>query len=163
MGKLLKPRGLKGELKAVIFNEYGLALKMGTEIWLKTKEENYFSRKIEFIKIAGTKSCVKLSACNSWEDADRIQGVVFYLSRDKFDPIGENEHYLVDMIGAYVIDETQNILGTVIDILSIPKQNIIVVETGENEVLVPYVDAYITLFDKQNNNLIVKGLAGLIN
>ena len=67
------------------------------------------------------------------------------------------------MIGAYVIDETQNILGTVIDILSIPKQNIIVVETGENEVLVPYVDAYITLFDKQNNNLIVKGLAGLIN
>ena len=46
MGKLLKSRGLKGELRAVIFNEYGSALKMGTEIWLKKEGENYF-RKLE--------------------------------------------------------------------------------------------------------------------
>ena len=136
---------------------------MGTEIWLKTKEENYFSRKIEFIKIAGTKSCVKLSACNSWEDADRIQGVVFYLSRDKFDPIGENEHYLVDLIGSHVLDENQKSLGTITDVLKMPSQNIIVVDTEENEILIPYVDAHITLFDEQKKKLIVKDVAGLIN
>ena len=87
MGKLLKPRGLKGELRAAIFNEHGSALKVGTEIWLK-KEEEYFSRKIETIKMAGEKSCIRLSGCNTLEDAAKVQGSGFFLPRDEFDPIG---------------------------------------------------------------------------
>ena len=163
MGKLLNPRGMKGELRATIFNEYGSALKMGTEIWLKKNEENYFSRTIEDIKMAGKKSCIKISDCETLEDAERIQGAVFFLSRDGFDPIWENEHYLVDMIGSRVLDENQKSLGTVKDILPMPAQNIIVVETGENEILIPYVDAHIMLFDEQKKKLIVKDVAGLIN
>ena len=160
MGKLLKPRGLKGELRAAIFNEYGSALKLGTKIWLKT-EENYFSLQIEAIKMAGEKSCIKLSGCNTMEAADRIKGLVFFLPRNKFDPVGENEHYLVDMIGSLVLDENQKSLGTVTDILIMRAQNIIVVETGGNEFLIPYVDAHITLFDEKKKNLIVKDVAGL--
>ena len=163
MGKLLKPRGLQGELRAAIFNEYGSALKVGIEIWLETKEEKYFSRKIETIKIAGEKSCIKLSGCNSVVDAESIRGSVFFLPRDEFHSIGENEHYLVDMIGSRVLDENQKLLGTVKDVLAMPAQNIIVVETGENEMLIPYVDAHITLFDEQKKNLIVKDVAGLLN
>ena len=163
MGKLRKPRGLKGELRVAIFNEYGSALKMGTKIWLITNEENYISLKIETIKMAGEKSCIKLVGCNTLEDADRIQGAIFFLPRDEFDPIGENEHYLVDMIGSHVMDENQKSLGTVIDVLIMPVQNIIVVETGTYEMLIPYVDAHITFFDGQKKNLIVKDVAGLIS
>ena len=162
MGRLLKPRGLKGELRAAIFNEHGSALKVGTEIWLK-KEEEYFSRKIETIKMAGEKSCIRLSGCNTLEDAAKVQGSVFFLPRDEFDSIGKNEHYLVDMIGSQVMDENQKLLGRVADVLTMPAQNIIVVETEGNEILIPYVDAHIVLFEKKKNNLIVKDVAGLIN
>ncbi len=162
MGKLLKPRGLKGELRAAIFNEHGSALKVGTEIWLK-KEEEYFSRKIETIKMAGEKSCIRLAGCNTLEDAKKVQGSGFFLPRDEFEPIGENEHYLVDMIGSQVMDENQKLLGSVTDVLTMPAQNIIVVETEGNEILIPYVDAHIVLFEKKKNNLIVKDVAGLIN
>ena len=162
MGKLLKPRGLKGELRAAIFNEHGSVLKVGTEIWLK-EDENYLSWKIETIKIAGEKSCIKISGCNTVIDAEKVQGSVFFLSRDEFDPVGKNEHYLVDMIGSRVLDENQKSIGTVKDVLIMSAQNIIVVETGENEILIPYVDAHIELFDKQKKNLIVKDVVGLIN
>ena len=162
MGKLLKPRGLKGELRAAIFNEHGSALKVGTEIWLK-EDKNYLSWKIETIKIAGEKSCIRLSGCNTLEDAEQVQGSVFFLPRDEFDPVGKNEHYLVDMIGSRVLDENQKSIGTVKDVLIMSAQNIIVVETGENEILIPYVDAHIELFDKQKKNLIVKDVVGLIN
>ena len=90
-------------------------------------------------------------------------GWFFFLLRDDFDPIGENEHYLRDIIGSCVIDENQQSLGTVIDVLIMPAQNIIVVETEGNEILIPYVDAHIVLFEKKKNNLIVKDVAGLIN
>ena len=85
------------------------------------------------------------------------------MPRDEFDPVGKNEHYLVDMIGSRVLDENQKSIGTVKDVLIMSAQNIIVVETGENEILIPYVDAHIELFDKQKKNLIVKDVVGLIN
>ena len=163
MGKFLKPRGLKGELRVSIFNEFGSILKVGTEVWLKTNEEEYFSWKIDAIKMAGKKSCIKLAGCNTIDDADRIRGSVFFLPRDQFNPIGENEHYLVDIIGFHVWDENQKSLGAVTDILIMPAQNIIVVEAGKKEILIPYVDAHITLFDEEKKHLIVKDVEGLIN
>ena len=163
MGKLLKPRGIKGELRVSIFNEFSSTLKVGMEIWLKTNEEQYFSWKIEAIKMAGEKSCIKLAGCNTIDDTDRIRGKVFFLPRDQFDPIGENEHYLVDIIGFHVWDENQQSLGTVTDILTMTAQNIIVIKTGEKEILIPYVDAHIMLFDEKKKHLIVKDVEGLIN
>ena len=85
------------------------------------------------------------------------------MPRDEFEPIRKNEHYLVDMIGSRVLDENQKLLGTVTDVLTMPAQNIIVVETGAKEILIPYVDAHITLFDEKKKNLIVKDVAGFIN
>ena len=84
------------------------------------------------------------------------------MPRDEFEPIRKNEHYLVDMIGSRVLDENQKLLGTVTDVLTMPAQNIIVVETGANEILIPYVDAHITLFDENNKYMIVKNVVGLI-
>ena len=163
MGKLLKPRGLKGELNTSIFNEYESTLKTGTIIWLKTNEENYFSRKIESIKLVGEKSYIKLSDCNCREDSKKVQGLVFFLSRDSFDPINDNEHYLVDMINSKVVDESQKYLGAVTDVLLINTQNIIVVETEGKEILIPYVDAHIMLFDKKKKIIRVKDVEDFIN
>ena len=42
-------------------------------------------------------------------------------------------------------------------------QNIIVIKTGEKEILIPYVDAHIMLFDKKKKHLILKDVEGLIN
>ena len=93
----------------------------------------------------------------------RFRGLGFFLPRDEFDSIGENEHYLVDMIGSQVMDENQKLLGSVTDVLTMPAQNIIVVETEGNEILIPYVDAHIVLFEKKKKNLIVKDVERLIN
>ena len=163
MGHLLKPRGLKGELRASIFNEYCSALKMGTEIWLKTKEEDFFSRRIEKIQISGEKSCIKLADCDKREEAENIQGLKFFLPRNQFEPLGENEHYLVDLIDSQVLNENSKSIGSVVDVVNMPAQNLIVVDTGEHEILIPYVDAHIKLFDKKKKILIVKDVAGLIN
>ena len=47
--------------------------------------------------------------------------------------------------------------------MSLPAQNLIVVETNEKEVLIPFVDAHVSLFDKKKNILIVKDVEGLIS
>ena len=161
MGKFLKPRGLNGEIRANIFNEIDSELKIGKTIWLKTDAEFYCSHIIESIVISGDKSLIKLLDCNNRENADSIQGLVFYLSRNDFCIIKEGQHYLVDIIGSQVLDVNKKCIGVVIDILVIPAQYIIVVKHGKEEFLIPYVDAYVTFFDVKKKNLIVKNVEEL--
>ena len=163
MGRLLKPRGLKGELRLTIFNEVDSVLKIGMEIWVETAEGVQYSHIIESLNIAGVKSWIKLSGCNNREDADQLRSLFFSIPRNVFTPLRDNEIYLVDIIGCRMLDENRNDIGTVVDTVSLPEQNLVVVETMGNEILIPFVDAHILLFDKKENILIVKDVEGLLN
>ena len=70
---------------------------------------------------------------------------------------------LVDLIGSQVMDKKNFFIGIVIDVLNMPTQNLVVVDRDGDELLIPYVDSYISFFDKKKNNLIVNDLEGLIN
>ena len=72
MGRLLKPRGLKGELRLTIFNEVDSVLKIGMEIWVETAEGVQYSHIIESLKITGVKSWIKFIGYNKREDVDNL-------------------------------------------------------------------------------------------
>ena len=105
----------------------------------------------------------KFEGCQNREDTDNLLGLNFSIPRSDFTPLDGNEFYLVDIIGSTVLDEDRKIIGSVIDMMSLPAQNIVVVKTNKGEVLIPYVDAHILLFDDKENNLIVKNIEGLLN
>ena len=163
MGRLLKPRGLNGEMWLTIFNEVDSVLKIGIEIWMKSKEEVQYSHIIESLNIS-IKSWIKLSGgCNNREAADNLSSLVFSISRSAFTPLRDKEIYLVDIIGCRVLDENRNDIGSVVDMVSLPEQNLVVVEAMGNEILIPFVDAHIMHFDVKENILIVKDVEGLLN
>jgi len=162
MGRLLRPRGLKGELRLTIFNEVDSLLKIGVEIWVESAEGVQYSHIIESLNIAGVKSWIKFSECNKREDADNLRGLIFSIPRSLFAPLRDKEFYLVDMIGCKVLDENRNVRGSVVDTLNLPAQNLIVMETMGNEILIPFVDAHILFFDIKENILIVKDVEGLL-
>ena len=163
MGKLLKPRGLKGELRLYVFNELDSALKAEIEVWVKFENGQYANHLIESLAIYGEKSWIKFSGIDRREDAHKLSGLNFSISRSGFAPLNGKEFYLIDIIGCNVLDENQNNIGLVVDIMSLPAQNLIVVEINGKEVLIPFVDAHVSLFDKKENILIVKDVEGLLN
>ena len=163
MGKLLKPWGLKGEMRLTIFNEVDSVLKVGMKIWVELANGVQYSHIIESLNIFGTKSWIKLSGCNIRDDADKLSGLIFSIPRNVFTPLKKKEFYLVDVIGCKVFNENRNAIGLVVDTVSLPDQNLVVVEVMGNEVFIPFVDAHILLFDIEENILIVKNVEGLLN
>ena len=163
MGRLLKPRGLNGEMWLTIFNKVDSVLKIGIEIWMKSEEEVQYSHIIESLNISGIKSWIKLSGCNAREDCDNLSSLIFSIPRSVFTPLKDKEIYLVDVIGCKVLDENRNTIGSVIDIMILSGQNLVVVEIMGDEVLIPFVDAHILLFDVEENILIMKDVEGLLN
>ena len=138
MGRLLKPRGLKGELRLTIFNEVDSVLKIGMEIWVETAEGVQYSHIIESLNIAGVKSWIKFAGYNKREDADNLCGLIFLIPRSVFTPLKDKEIYLVDVIGCKVFDENRNSIGSAVDTVSLPNQNFVVVEVMGNEVFIPF-------------------------
>ena len=61
------------------------------------------------------------------------------------------------------MDENRNNIGPVIDTMILPAQNLLVIEAKGKEILIPLVDAHITLFDKKNKILILRDVEGLLN
>ena len=163
MGKLLKPRGLKGELWMTVFNEIDSALRIGMKIWVASENGEFSIQIIESFKISEKKSWIKFEGCQNREDIDNLTGMIFLIPRTDFAPLNKNEFYLVDIIGSTVLDEDRKIIGSVVDMMSLPAQNIVVVQTNAGEVLIPYVDAHVLFFDDKENNLIVKNIEGLLN
>ena len=163
MGKLLKPRGLKGELRLLIFNEVDSALKTGMKVWVELGNEQYSNLLIELLEISGEKSWIKFFGCDRREDAHQLNGLNFSIPRSDFAPLDDESFYLIDLIGCSVLDENHHNIGSVVDTMSLPAQNLIVVETNEKEVLIPFVDAHVSLFDKKKNILIVKDVEDLIS
>ena len=163
MGKLLKPRGLKGELRLRIFNEVDSALKTGMKVWVELGNGQYSNHLIELLEISGEKSWIKFSGCDRREDAHQLSGLDILIPRNDFAPLNDESLYLIDLIGCSVLDENRHNIGSVVDTMSLPAQNMIVVDTNEKEVLIPFVDAHVSLFDKKKNILIVKDVEGLIS
>ena len=146
----------------MIFNENNSTLRVGSKIWLEGEEATPFSVTIESLKLAGGKSCIKFTGCNAREEAQDFNGLTVSLPRSEFAALGEKEIYLVDLIGCIVLDEAKKSIGTVVDTMNLPAQNILVVEVKGNEVLIPFVDAHILLFDMKEKILIVKNVEGLM-
>ncbi len=162
MGKILKPRGLKGEVWTSFFNESDSALIKGCIIWLQRENIPPARAEIESLKFAGEKSWMKLVKIDSRTEAEAIQGMAICFPRSEFPPLVGDDYYLVDLIGITVVDEDGKPLGTISDTLQLPAQNVIVVEADEKEYLIPFVDAHIKLFDKEKKILIVKEVDGLV-
>ena len=87
MGKLLKPRGLKGELWMTVFNEVDSALRIGMKIWVASENGEFSIQIIESFKITEKKSWIKFEGCQKREDTDNLQGLNFSIPRSDFTPL----------------------------------------------------------------------------
>ena len=163
MGKILKPKGLKGEFKVVVFNEFDSALEPGMHVWMTLNGDKNVEKIIESVKISTSKSLMKFENCNCIEDIQELVGLNFSLSRSLFLPLSKNEIYLVDLVGYKVCDKDQSEVGVVKDIMLLPNQNIIVVDSFKGEILIPFVDAHIKFFDKKEKLITVDSIEGLFS
>ena len=146
-----------------IFNEVDSALKTGMKVWVELDNGQYSNHLIELLEISEGKSWIKFSGYDRREDVHQLSGLNFSIPRSDFAPLNDGSFYLIDLIGCSVLDENSHNIGSVVDTMSLPAQNLIVVETSEKEVLIPFVDAHVSLFDKKKNILIVKDVEGLIS
>ena len=160
LGKILKPKGLKGEIKVFLYNKDSNSLEKNKNIWIKDNNE-FKSFKIEYLKIFNRYKIIKLKDVDSIENAKILVDKKLFVSRIDFPD--SDAFYLVDLIGFLAKDESNNIIGKVKDIINLPTNDSLLIEYNDKEVMIPIIDDFIELFDYDAKYVIIKNSNTFIN
>ena len=155
---ILKPFGIKGEVKAISISDNIERFKEDIYYYIDKKE------KVSIEKYSYHKGFLYIK----FKEYDNINQIlqfvkkdVYILEKDLF-KLPEGEYYIYKLIGFDVFLEDGTLIGKLEDILQKTVQDLYVVKTLENkEIYIPYVDEFIKEIDEENGKIFVKLIEGL--
>ena len=163
LGKIIKPHGIRGEVKVRLYNCDSKTLKMGQSVWVKSEGNDPIIYVIEKLNLQSDKSRLKFKNVNDRNSAELLRDFTLSVCRDEFPETVDEEFYLVDLIGFNVIDQAGKKVGKVSDIMENPANDILMILDGDKEHLIPMVDDFVTLFDFEKKQVTINLIDGLID
>ena len=163
IGELIKPHGIKGELKILLFNEESKSLKDSQIVFLKDNKDNFFKYKIEKVVYSMKKNRIKFFEIDSIDNADKLRGFILSIPRTDFPELEDDEYYLNDLIGYTLFDNNNNNYGCVNDIFHFPANDVLSVFLNDKEYLIPIIDDIILNINHDSRAIIINPISGLFD
>lgn len=136
IGKILKPRGLKGELKVDIYSKEYRNILIVKKIFIDS---------IPYTKKSATTYSgfvyITLEGIDSLEKASSLKDMEICIEREQFAKLPDGYNYIVDLIGCTVSVSDKEI-GQVVDVYNYSDRYVYVVK-GKSIFHVPVVDGLI--------------------
>ncbi|EMK01941.1 MULTISPECIES: ribosome maturation factor RimM [unclassified Leptospira] len=143
-GHLGKPFGLKGFVRLVAEDSSVPELKFPIQATLEFPSREPVPVKILKSTIQSGKILLQLEGINSPEEASSLTGGKLYIDRSYFPKSKNEEYYLFELKGLKAVSEDGKELGwELVDILENPAHSILVFQTQDSEVLIPYVEKHV--------------------
>jgi 16S rRNA processing protein RimM len=161
IGKLHKPRGIQGEVfcqPLTDFVERFAELETVTAILQGGRREELT---IESARLYGSRFAIKFKGIDTPEAATILRNAQLVVSRDETFDLPEDTFYVYEVVGMVVETEEGEAVGQVTDVLSIPGNDVYVVDRNGDEVLIPAVKELMTV-DREARKIVVQSLEGLV-
>ncbi len=162
-GQILKPHGIKGELKVLFYNEHSNSLKKNQIVFLRDLNNEIFEYKIEKIFYSFKKNRIKFFDINTIEEADKLRDYTLNILRSDLPKLNKDEYYLNDLVGYKLIDKSNINYGVVNKVLILPANNVLSVTMEKKEYLIPLIDDVIIEINQEEEKIIIDPIEGLFN
>ena len=141
IGKVLKPRGLKGELKIELY-----ASDSARFSHLKRLKIDGIEYSIDRISPEGAIGYVSLEGIDTVEKAEALRGKLITANRNDLPKLPDGKYYIVDMIGLDVVVSGE-VVGEVCDVLQYGSADVYVVKNGANSFSFPAISGLVKQVD----------------
>lgn len=141
IGKVIGTFGIKGELK--IYSESDFIeerFKKGNKVYF-TAGRQEIEVTISSFKIHKNNILITINNLNNINDVEKYVGYEVYSDQDI--TLEEDEFLVDDLIGLTVYNEQKELIGEVLDVISIPSNDILEIKTKEKKILIPFINDYI--------------------
>lgn len=141
IGKVLKPRGLKGELKIELY-----ASDSARFSHLKRLKIDGIEYGVDRISPEGAIGYVSLEGIDTVEKAEALRGKLITANRNDLPKLPDGKYYIVDMIGLDVVVSGE-VVGEVCDVLQYGSADVYVVKNGANSFSFPAISGLVKQVD----------------
>lgn len=150
-GKIVKPHGLKGEVKVLLSTNQTQFLANLKYAYIG---ENDIPVKVEKSYIVGKFVIIKFFGISSFEQADKLRGLVVAIERKDF--VLPQDNFLVeDLIGSTLYDEKNVEIGKLIEVLQYGAADVFVVWADGREYSFPFIKEVVLKVLPQQKVIIV--------
>lgn len=161
-GKILKPHGLKGELKVLPYSGESENFKQFKSIFISINNNEPKEFSISGKKFQKNLIIVKIQEIDRIEDAELLRGKEVYIDKEELPSTEEDEYYWFELIGLNAYNQDNKLLGKVESIIDSSAQPILVIKNNSEEYMVPLIDKFVKEVDLDNSKIVIEPIDGLI-
>jgi len=134
IAKVLKPQGIKGELKCQVLTEK-------VDIFSNLKSIICDNKKINIISGVYRLGYVyiNLENVNSIEEADKFRNKTFYIPKEEYGGLAEDNYFIDDLIGVKIESENGEKIGEILDIENYGASDIAIIKENFSMHSVPLI------------------------
>ena len=149
VGEVLKPQGIRGELKVKPFTDDAEVFRDFTRVFV---EETPY--KVLSVRTGGGLVFLGLKGVPDRNAAELLRGKQLYVAREDAPVPEEGRYYIADLLGCNLVIETGETLGRLTGVRQ-AATDIYTVEMDGKEVMFPAADGVITAVDVQSGTITV--------
>lgn len=161
VGVIVNTHALKGEVKIKLMSDFAdERFQVGAKLLLLIQNHEIALCVKQARLVKGMYYCI----FEGYDDINLVEawiGCELVLPKENSDPNNEDEAYYHEIMHATVHNEAGIYLGDVSDIIETGKHIVIRVKSETNNILIPFVKAFIVNFDKANKAIIIREMEGL--
>ncbi len=145
IGKIVKPQGVKGELKVYPADSNLDIYKNIKEVYI---DNNSVPTKIKHMSLRQGFMYLTLQGLADRTSAEAYRNKSLYVNEEDI-TLKENTYYTENLIGLEVVDKSNNYVGTVVDIESYGAADVItILEEDKREYKIPFLTSVVVLVEK---------------
>lgn len=164
IGKIIRPRGLQGEVFVKPWDKEASWLKNIDIIFIVDSKGRVLESAIESARWQKHMLVVKLKDISNRTEAEAVQGSEIKVDSELLPKLEEDEFYIEDLINLTVKSlDSDRKLGKIKDVLSSDAGDFLEIEPDEvtESVLVPFKDVFVPKIDHEEYTIFITGLDDL--
>jgi 16S rRNA processing protein RimM len=162
VGKILKPHGIKGEIKLLPLTDYiDERFKIGNSLYIKDKAGNFNVYYIENYKIFKKNIILKLKGLYDINSVEDLINQYIYITEKDLHPLQKGSYYIYQIIGLNVYEENGEYLGKIVEINKTGSNDVYIVKKDGKEMLLPALKKVVKNINIKEKTMLVKLLPGL--
>jgi len=159
LGEILRPHGVKGELKIRVLTDYPERISELETVYLSDSpdDENAPGYRVEHLRRQNEYGLLKLREVKTREQAEALRELYVMVALEDAVPLEEGEYFIYQLIGLSVQTVEGYDLGTLTDVLETGANAVYVVDSPTyGEILIPVIAQTIVQTNLEARTVIVR-------
>jgi 16S rRNA processing protein RimM len=162
IGQISRVRGVKGEIVVVPLTDDPERFLKLQRVVVSTKEKDR-DFLVERVRIFKEKVLLKLKQIDSPEEAKKLAGGFIEIEKKDMVELPEGSYFIFDLIGLEVITTKGEKIGKVQEVISLPANDIYLVEGDKKSYDIPAIKEVIKKIDLEKREMIIEPTEGLLD